>query len=66
MLRFIDIEESLDGITRLPNGEQGPAQGPYTPVDENGWPMGGEPGAPPPTPMRQVQRQLGTEVAQTA
>lgn len=69
MLRFIDIEEPLDGITRLPNGEQGPAQGPYTPVNRYGdsyMPDGREPGAPAPTPIRQVQRQLGTEVAQTA
>lgn len=69
MLRFIDIEESLDGVSRLPNGEQGPAQGPYTPVNRYGdsyMPDGREPGAPAPAPIRQVQRQLGTEVAQTA
>jgi hypothetical protein len=44
-----------DTISRLPNGEQGPAQGYYTPIKRypGGWmPEGGEPGGMPPTPMR--------------
>ena len=45
-----------DTISRLPNGEQGPAQGYYTPIKRFpfGWgPEGSEPGAPPagPTPV---------------
>ena len=70
MIKFIDVEDAgASLLTRLPNGEQGPAQGPYTPVNRYGdsyMPDGKEPGAPAPTPIRQVQRQLGTEVAQTA
>ena len=40
-------------ITRLPNGEQGPVQGPFTPIKRtpDGWtPEGSEPGVPAPTP----------------
>ena len=43
-----------DVISRLPGGEQGPAQGYYTPIKRypSGWmPQGGEPGAPPAGPL---------------
>ena len=42
-------------ITRLPGGESGPSQGPYTPVKNDGsgyMPDGREPGVPAPLPMR--------------
>ena len=43
-------------MSRLPNGEAGPAQGPFTPVQQypgGGYmPDGREPGAPAPTPIR--------------
>ena len=55
MLRFVDQEDDApQELTRLPGGEQGPSQGPYTPVKRypGGYmPEGGEPGAPAPTPM---------------
>lgn len=47
MLRYIDVEKPLKGNVRLPGGEQGPSQGPYTPVQQvpgMGWaPDGREP-----------------------
>ena len=54
MLRFVDQEDDApQELTRLPGGEQGPSQGPYTPVKRypSGYmPEGGEPGTPVPTP----------------
>lgn len=59
MLRFIDLEtpalQENDELTRLPAGESGPAQGPYTPVRNDGsgyMPDGREPGVPTPMPER--------------
>ena len=53
MLLFVDeLPDNEEELTRLPGGEQGPAQGPYTPVKKypGGFmPEGGEPGAPKPT-----------------
>ena len=58
MLLFVDeIPDNEKELTRLPGGEQGPSQGPYTPVKKypGGYmPEGGEPGAPKPTPVRQA------------
>jgi hypothetical protein len=59
MLLFVDLEnENPDELTRLPGGEQGPSQGPYTPIKKypggSYMPEGGEPGAPKPRPVRQA------------
>lgn len=58
MLLFVDqVPDNEEELTRLPGGEQGPAQGPYTPVKQypGGFmPEGKEPGAPRPTPVRQA------------
>ena len=59
MLLFVDeLPDNEEELTRLPGGEQGPAQGPYTPVKKypggRYMPEGKEPGAPKPTPVRQA------------
>ena len=58
MLLFVDqVPDNEEELTRLPGGEQGPAQGPYTPVKKypGGFmPEGKEPGAPRPNPVRQA------------
>ena len=59
MLIFVDQQpNNEEELTRLPGGEQGPAQGPYTPVKKypgGGYmPEGKEPGAPMPTPVNQA------------
>ena len=58
MLRFVDQEVPSKDITRLPAGEQGPSQGPYTPVQRipgMGWgPDGREPAPNFARPIRQA------------
>ena len=60
MLRFVDQEVPSKDITRLPGGEQGPSQGPYTPVQRipgMGWgPDGREPAPDFQRPVRQAYR----------
>ena len=50
MLRFVDQEDDApQELTRLPGGEQGPSQGPYTPVQRipgMGWGPDGREAAP--------------------
>ena len=55
MMRQEYMQSPEGGITRLPNFEQGPAQGSYTPVKNDGgryMPEGKEPGVPAPMPVR--------------
>ena len=70
MMKQKYMQSPEGGITRLPGGESGPSQGPYTPVRNDGsgyMPDGREPGVPAPMPMRaDLPGKFGTEVAQTA
>ena len=60
MLRFVDLEpDEPQELTRLPGGEQGPSQGPYTPIQRipgMGWgPDGREPAPDFQRPLKQAK-----------